>query len=881
MSSTRIRRRLAVLLALVVALLGVGAVAPTADGGDLAPAAAAAAAPGGPGKGEGARKDGYRATKSLTRVLTNADGSTFAFPTYDVTVTADKTRNLRGRQRIRISWRGAQPSGGRASNPYGENGLSQEYPVVILQCRGVDDAGAPASRRLSPETCWTGSVAQRSQVSRSDGEALWRHDLHAADADRERLSGVEPFPSAEECATADIAGYSTRLTPFVARGGTRHLACDGTHMPPEAAVGAAFPPAELAAFTEPDGTGSVQFEVRSDVENESLGCNHQVACSVVVIPIVGLSCDRPSTPQTNGDQACRRGGRFAPGSSNFAGEGIDQAVGPALWWSASNWRHRFSIPITFGLPPDTCDIRDPRPPTGFYGSELLAQAALQWSPAYCLAKDRFKFQLNQMSDEAGWNLMESGGGAAAAVSSEHERRGPDPVGYAPTAITGFSIAYAIDEPDNGGEYTRLRLNARLLAKLLTQSYLGSDLGRGHPGIEGNPLAIMNDPEFQKLNPGLATTTQEAGATLLSLSNGSDVVEQLTAYLAEDPDARAFVSGKPDPWGMRVNPEYRGIELPRAEWPLLDTYVPKTENTCRQENPAVYFTQLAAPVTTLRKISGALLDAHPNVQTRCEFDQSTQQYKLGRVDRQSFGSRFMLGLTSLGDAARYGLRSASLQTKPGRYVAPNDASLAAAIRLARQKGRMQPFVLDQGDVRRSGAAYPGTMVVYTAARLRGMPEDDAAKVAQFIRVATTEGQRPGSGNGELPDGYLPIRRTGVTAALFESAQEVAAAVAAQRTPAGGAGPAAGDGPGGGTSGGGAGPVGGVDLPTGEVPVDEVPEAQPPASGGADAPAVAVPEMPATQAVASRLGSGVLPALLLVGLVALLVASGLRFFVRVPR
>ena len=47
----------------------------------------------------------------------------------------------------------------------------------------------------------------------------------------------------------------------------------------------------------------------------------------------------------------------------------------------------------------------------------MAQAALQWAPAYCLDKNRFKFQHNQMSDEAGWNLMEGGGGAAALSSS--------------------------------------------------------------------------------------------------------------------------------------------------------------------------------------------------------------------------------------------------------------------------------------------------------------------------------------------------------------------------------------------------------------------------------------------------------------------------------
>ncbi len=250
-----------------------------------------------------------------------------------MTVSASQTRNLRGRQRILISWKGAQPSGGRASNPYGENGLQQEYPVVILQCRGVDDPSLPEARQLRPETCWTASVAQRSQITRSEAEASWTHDSTRPPRTR-RVSGLRPFPSAEICPTADIDPYFTRLTPFVAADGKVFEACDSAHMPPEAAVGAAFPSAEVAAFTDLDGTGEVQFEVRSDVENESLGCNHKVACSIVVIPIAGLSCDQPSNPMTRADQACRKGGRFTPGSSNFANDGVDQAVSPALWWSA-------------------------------------------------------------------------------------------------------------------------------------------------------------------------------------------------------------------------------------------------------------------------------------------------------------------------------------------------------------------------------------------------------------------------------------------------------------------------------------------------------------------------------------------------------------------
>ena len=813
------------------------------------------------------KSDGWSESKTLTRQFVNADGSTYSFPSYDVTVSADKTENLRGRQRILISWKGAQPSGGRASNPFGENGLNQEYPVVIMQCRGTDDDSLPLKNRVRPETCWTGSVAQRSQVTRSDGEASWVHDADATDAEKARISGVDPFPSAGECPTADISPYFTKLTPFVTAKNKTFLACDATHMPPEAAVGAAFPPAELAAFTDLYGRGSVQFEVRSDVENESVGCNHETACSIVVIPIAGLSCDQSSSPMTISDKACRKGGRFTAGSSNYANDGVDQAVSPTLWWAASNWKNRFSIPITFGLPPDACDVLDPRAPTGFYGSELLAQAALQWAPAFCLNKSRFKFQFNNMSDEAGWNLMEAGGGVAAEVSSEHEQRGADPVGYSPTAVTGFSIGYQIDRPDNAGELTDLRLNPRLIAKLMTQSYLGSDLGRGHPGIGENPLALMNDPEFIKLNPGLSQISQEVGSTLLSLSNSSDVIEQLTEYLAQDQDAMDFINGLADPWGMKVNPSYKDIALPRADWPLLDTYIPKTESDCRKKNPGVYFSQLAAPVTTMRKISEALLDAWPNVQTRCDYDQSTGLYKLGRVDRQSFGSRFMLGIVSLGDAARYGLRSAELETKPGTYVGPTNRSLSAATALTKQSKPHFPFVLDQAKVRKSGVAYPGTMVVYTAARLQNLDQADADKVADFIRISATEGQQSGSGNGQLPEGYLPIQKTGVTAKLYTSALDTADAIEAQQGSA--ADPSDDSSDNGTNSSTGSG---------GAVPPGDAPDGGTPSSG--DSPS-AVPSsgttavvMPDTAPVSSSLAGGLLPLLILLGAVGCLVALALR-------
>ena len=161
----------------------------------------------------------------------------------------------------------------------------------------------------------------------------------------------------------------------------------------------------------------MQFEVRSDVENESLGCNHKVACSIVVIPINGISSAATSRPSPGSSGRPARQRRDPDGvpatrrASRSTRRGHRAATSPTRASTRRSrrrcggrpptGRNRFSIPITFGLPPDTCDVLDPRPPTGFYGSELMAQASLQWSPAYCLNKKRFKFQLNQMSDAAG------------------------------------------------------------------------------------------------------------------------------------------------------------------------------------------------------------------------------------------------------------------------------------------------------------------------------------------------------------------------------------------------------------------------------------------------------------------------------------------------
>ncbi|MFI5428675.1 hypothetical protein [Aeromicrobium sp. UC242_57] len=425
----------------------------------------------------------------------------------------------------------------------------------------------------------------------------------------------------------------------------------------------------------------------------------------------------------------------------------------------------------------------------------MSQATMQWAPAYCLRKGRFTFQHTSVGDTPAFKLVESGEVPAAFVSGTRKRTTTDPIGYAPTALTGFAIAYVIDRPNNAGEQVELNLNPRLIAKLLTQSYTGSSLGAQHPGLAKNPMSLNQDPEFAALNPGLDSISREAAATVLSLSESSDVIETLTAYLKADPEASAFIKGKADPWGMVVNPSYKGIDLPVSEYPLLDEFEPKSEQQCRIENPAPYFGQLAAPVTTLRKISEAVLDAWPNVQTKCERPNPAEPYKVGRIDRQGVGARFMLGIVSLGDAQRYGLRTASLQTQSsmsptekvtsaeGRtFIAPTNASVQAAARVAKPGKKTAAFSLPMKALRENPDAYPGAMIVYTTAKLTGLDKSDAKNVSSFIKIATSEGQVRGSGNGRLPEGYVPITKGGATAALYQRAQDVAKLIAEQKEPA---------------------------------------------------------------------------------------------------
>jgi hypothetical protein len=823
--------------------------------------------------------DSFHQTKTVSRInLIN--GQNVVVDRRTVTLTVTNTANLINREPIDVSWTGARPTAGidpDGPNPNGDlvsgsvavDGPAagfQEYPMVLLECHGT-------AKTIQPEDCWTTEYGER--VFEGTGSSQfppWRLDRYATAADQRNFTVGVPNPLPADCASSAtlVKYYPSYWLPYVTPTGKSYsiglpyTTSDGTEgecggapasMDTDGGVGI-LPSNEMYAATALNGKGSAHFDVWTGQADSDLGCSQTVACSLVAIPIMGISCDPAMTGMPADDQIppaaepaaaawCEQTGAFVPGSdtsiANF--QFADVPVTGQLWWAASNWRNRFVVPLNFAPPGNICDVVNSGNHTiDAYGSELMDQAQLQWQPHFCLSKKLFTLDYVQEPEpEAAGSLQATEqqpgkpppGSVEAALVSDQPSAGFDkPVVHAPVAATGFAISFTIDNAA-GQQVLSLRLDARLLAKLLTESYPGEAIGEyggadpelTHPcpgvPIPGstlctNPTSIMQDPEFLALNPGLSfdaaelSADSEAAAALLALSTQSDVMYALTSYINANPAARAWLNGKPDPWGMTVNSTYKGIKLPVSEWPLNSTWEPQgwtnpnnaQNNECYFTSPSPVLPLIAAPVPDLPDIAEDVQFA--NVQSTLTCAGFNPQNPLATdglsaLGEQTPGNRFIIGVTTLADADRYDLRTASLETysnpsmpadftsadaaKDMTFVAPSNASLrnAAALLVPDKSARdwSFPYSLYGKDSKTVANAYPGTMLVYMDVPTSDLPTADAKDFANFVRYVATTGQQSGGAVGQLAAGYLPMTAANHLGGEVTYALSAASAIAAQK------------------------------------------------------------------------------------------------------
>ncbi|MFG1808973.1 hypothetical protein [Streptomyces sp. NPDC049040] len=616
-------------------------------------------------------------------------------------VTVSQTANLTD-QVVHVSWKGFTPT---TNDPVVilPNNNSAAYPVRVYQCRGTDP-----------------------KITDCYGSSLYNADA-AKGFDQE-------WPG---------AGSTT----------------------PE------FPTNAQVSFTHADGTGSVDIEVWTSEQSQTLGCDPHHACSIVVEANYGgdawdvnaagsaAKCDDHTYDTDYG----------ALDSVNF---GQDFQTGFADGESCA-WANRVKIPLTFAPTPTDC--KETAADFSIQGLEMANRALQQWRSGFCGDASPISVQYTPSGGEpqARAQFRQTLGSDVALTALPDTEGATRPYVYSPLANTGISVVFVVDDDKTGAQILHMRLNARLMAKLLTQSYVGDQGVR--PGdaafasVDGNPACLFDDPEFVQLNPGDPQNGPNwpvcnQYSLPIVVGGTTDLVQQLTSWIAADPKAEQFLQGMPDPWGMHLDTFY--LRPGYAGYPT-DSFVPQDASGKFDNGGAgvSYRKQLEwnPLLGGLGQVARHVLSAQPSCNT-VSFDAVTHARTDGHCAALLPGQRSVLGILDAGQARAYSLPEAELQNPAGAFVAPTADGLQAAVGDmpvdASTGTQALPYGKPGTDFAKDKDAYPLTTVQYAMLPTKGLTEKKADKISQFVSRATDpgRGQIYGFQPGRLAPGFLDLTPT---------------------------------------------------------------------------------------------------------------------------
>jgi len=679
-------------------------------------------------------------------------------------VTVSQTRDLID-QGITVSWTGGKQSTPPTIDTGGTNFLQ------IFQCWG-DEQGAPS--RPDRTTCVYGGI--HTPGSLRDGSRV-------------------PGSIAPEDAPYSVEAAAYTSIPFrAATGEVIASVVDGAIVPVDVNTNQFFTrytSNEIPwAGSGSNGSGKVKFETQTALRSAGLGCGSPTTTGGTT---AGSSCWLVIVPRGDADS----------GADNISASG--------LFWDA--WKHRLAVRLDFRQVGAHCAIGAAE--RQLAGSELISNAVQSWQPKLCTASGGAVYsQLTGAESDAVLAASIDKSAALALTSRSLDTEGgTDPLTYAPIAVTGMAIVFAVDrQPQTGRNvpaevigrrnlpFTDLKLTPRLVAKLLTYSYVdalpdGADKSRIgwisalNPGHNARNLTrdpdflAINDPEWQ-----YQLISSPALADLLAPQGRSDAAVALWNYVLADADARAFLNGQADPWGMIVNPWFStkpeinptggAFNAPSDSYPRADP-IEKAQGS-----------DGAAPVNlvswrpyTNDYATSASLTLRGDGQILGGWNALGNPPAYEKTSRSLPGFQSVLGLTDLGAAAQYQLYTAKLLNPAGEYVAPSVATLDAAIAAMTPSAShpvVKAFDPTSSAAKSARDAYPLAIPVYAAARSDIADKDLRTSYAAFIRYAVGAGQQPGNAEGQLPDGYAPIPTDWVAAATA-AADKIAAGTASGDTP----------------------------------------------------------------------------------------------------
>lgn len=504
-----------------------------------------------------------------------------------------------------------------------------------------------------------------------------------------------------------------------------------------------------------DGSGEEFFEIQTGVEAPGLGCGQvregeSPLCWVVVVPRGDTEVD-----------GAIRGRTFTDPLS----------TSPLL---VSNWANRIVFPIAVQPVGQACAISGTETP--LIGSDRVIEAIARWQPALC-SDGGGNFSFTVLPDSLARSVLADGKpGMVFTGYGMDATELPSPVVYAPVALSGLTIAFNVESqsstvapPDvrgrDGQRVDNIRLNQRLVAKLLTQSYR-FDAQPAPERVAKNPWDLATDPEFVKLNPQFSQLKFPALGHMITTLGQTDSARMVWDWIWADKEARAWVKGEPDPWGMVINSLYIRASYPRSDYPRTDnacvTYPDRTVALCTFDL-FPYAGDIAAAARAASR--GDTLSSG-------NYDPVGVPPGYKRTPPQPPGKRAMVVITDTPLSDRFALTPAALRNSAGEYVLPTESSLRGAAAKAVSTG-VTGVVQPDPSMKVKGA-YPLTSYVYAATRPAVLSKAQAAEYARLIRYAVGPGQIIGDELGTLPLGYSPLSEDERVAAEQAAAELIATA-----------------------------------------------------------------------------------------------------------
>jgi hypothetical protein len=676
----------------------------------------------------------------------------FLYPDFqNLRVTVSQTQGL-VHQAVNVSWTGMSTA---------DNGGF----LQLMQCYGDADTGP------SPEDCEFGTPANllpSGLVNVSAGSRTGaRCVAHAAPSTTTPPAGADGGSAAEGCDTAEPT--------------------DSSHLDPNADNPDTFSVPFIPAGTDQkvyQGDLASQFgqlttnEVQS-ASSDSNGSGQDFFQVLTATEAPGLSCGQPesSGATRNCWLVIVPRGQFDANGFQLHGNSplVGNPAGSPL--SASLWAQRIQIHLDFAPIGANCAIGAAQE-RQMIGTELVSHAMFSWQHALNAAANcRTIYGYSQVPESGSTTQLsnpDGGDGLAFTtipIGSEVTRSGGTPAGtvpplvYAPVAASAVTFGFNINLPStNGFDGTPVKLTPLLVAKVLTQSYrfdLPDFFPAGNaPGPDWalkNPLTIAQDPEFERLNPTVSDGGVATSLAPLLTEDRSQVNLQVWQWIRSDPSARDWLSGKPDPNGMVVNPSYQALGLGATPF---DSY-PRADQTCfntlgvNEKDPGrcsvlllPYVHNLEDGAATVRAASNPLGPGwDPTAQAP---DGSTGWWTKATLEGPR--TTFMWTITDSANLAGYGLVPADLCDPAGNNcVSPDTASIATALSTAKPDSaglvHVNPAAPGTG-------GYPLVDVTYAAVRTNQEPAA-LADFATLIDFAAGPGQTQGVDPGQLPEGYLPL------------------------------------------------------------------------------------------------------------------------------